>query len=62
VASHLLALEDSQVAKNVTAGPWGLAAVLPEPAGGGLFLQMGLILDLCRHPKSESQACSGLEA
>ncbi|APD47124.1 hypothetical protein KQ302_07125 [Synechococcus sp. CS-602] len=55
VASHLLALEDSQLQELEPLAPGALAAVLPEPCWRRLFLQMGLILDLCRHPKSESQ-------
>jgi hypothetical protein len=32
-----------------------LAAALPEPHWRRLVLQVGIVLDLCRHPKSEAQ-------
>ena len=55
IASHLLGQASGSLAGLEALGPEALAAALVDPPGRRLFLQMGIILDLCHHPGSEEQ-------
>ncbi len=55
LATHLLGQETSTLATMDPLTPDRLAEELVDSAWRRLFLQMAIILDLCRHPKSEAQ-------
>ncbi|MGB5240223.1 MAG: hypothetical protein WBN80_06200, partial [Prochlorococcaceae cyanobacterium] len=55
LATHLLGQETSTLATMEPLTPDRLAEELVDSAWRRLFLQMAIILDLCRHPKSEAQ-------
>jgi hypothetical protein len=55
LATHLLRVEVRTGATLELLTPEQLAEELIEPHWRRLFLQMAIILDLCRHPKSERQ-------
>jgi len=55
LATHLLRVGMTTPATLTPLTPEHLAEELAEPHWRRLFLQMAIILDLCRHPKSERQ-------
>lgn len=55
VTSHLLAADLASLSKSQFLSPEALPAQLPEHQYQRLFMQMAIILDLCRHPKSDAQ-------
>ncbi|SBO42086.1 hypothetical protein [Cyanobium sp. NIES-981] len=55
LATHLLRQESASLASLDPLAPEALALQLVDPACRRLFLQMGIILDLCHHPGSEEQ-------
>ncbi|WP_255090755.1 ubiquinone biosynthesis protein COQ4 [Vulcanococcus limneticus] len=55
LATHLLGQESTALAVLSPLGPDRLAEELVDPCWRRLFLQVAIILDLCRHPKSEAQ-------
>jgi len=58
---HLLRVEVLATDSASALAPGDLAAALREPASRRIFLQMAIMLELCRHPRNEKQL-SQLEA
>ncbi|MCP9884746.1 hypothetical protein KBY97_06350 [Synechococcus sp. ATX 2A4] len=55
LALHLLGLTPSELTAITPLPPQALAALLPDDDSRRRFLQLGLMLELCRHPRSAAQ-------
>jgi len=55
LALHLLGVSEDAFSQVSTLLPQELAARLPETRDRRRFLQLAIMLDLCRHPRSEEQ-------
>lgn len=55
IATHLLGISIDPGMKSAVITPAELVARLPEAKHQRIFMQIAIVLDLCRHPKSEMQ-------
>jgi hypothetical protein len=55
LATHLLGADPSWLSTATSISPKDLYARLPDHQYQRLFMQMAIVLDLCRHPRSEAQ-------
>lgn len=55
LATYLLGADPAWLSPATSLGPKDLSARLPDHQYQRLFMQMAIILDLCRHPRSEAQ-------
>ena len=55
LATHILGFDMSSISKSAAISPAQLAGLLPDPKYQRIFMQIAIVLDLCRHPKNEKQ-------
>ena len=55
LATHILNIDMSALPKSVALTPSELAVHLPDANYQRVFMQIAIVLDLCRHPKNEMQ-------
>jgi hypothetical protein len=55
LSRHLLGIDPQSVQSMASASPAELAASIPDSSQRRIFVQMAIILEMCRHPRSETQ-------
>ena len=55
LANHVLGIDMGSRPKSLALSPSELAVHLPDANYQRIFMQIAIILDLCRHPKNEMQ-------
>jgi len=55
LATHILGFDMNSMSKDAAITPAQLVSLLPDPKYQRIFMQIAIVLDLCRHPKNEKQ-------
>ena len=55
LGTHILGIDMSSISKNLSLTPSELAVILQDTNYQRIFMQIAIVLDLCRHPKSKMQ-------